>query len=287
MTTAAAAMTIDELQRMKDRAQPIVMVTAFDFASARVAERAGVDVVLVGDSAAMTMLGYASTREVSLDEMLMLTRAVRRGVTLPVLIGDMPFGTYEKSDAIAIASARQFMDAGCAGVKIEGAGPILERVRALTAAGIPVMGHVGLKPQGVTNAEEYRARGRTADEAIAIIRDAVALEMAGAFAIVVEAVASPVADALMGQVHVPVIGIGAGPAPDGQVLVYHDLTGWSESRPAKFVRKYAAVGELMVEAVAAFAADVRSHRYPAPEHMYGMSADELARFRERAMSARA
>jgi 3-methyl-2-oxobutanoate hydroxymethyltransferase len=280
-------MTIDELQRMKDRAQPIVMVTAFDFASARVAERAGVDVVLVGDSAAMTMLGYASTREVSLDEMLMLTRAVRRGVTLPVLIGDMPFGTYEKSDAIAIASARQFMAAGCAGVKIEGAGPILERVRALTAAGIPVMGHVGLKPQGVTNAEEYRARGRTADEAIAIIRDAVALEMAGAFAIVVEAVASPVADALMGQVHVPVIGIGAGPAPDGQVLVYHDLTGWSESRPAKFVRKYAAVGDLMVEALAAFAADVRSHRYPAPEHMYGMSADELARFRERAMSARA
>jgi 3-methyl-2-oxobutanoate hydroxymethyltransferase len=280
-------MTIDELQRMKDRAQPIVMVTAFDFASARVAERAGVDVVLVGDSAAMTMLGYASTREVSLDEMLMLTRAVRRGVTLPVLIGDMPFGTYEKSDAIAIASARQFMDAGCAGVKIEGAGPILERVRALTAAGIPVMGHVGLKPQGVTNAEEYRARGRTADEALAFIRDAVALEMAGAFAIVVEAVASPVADALMGQVHVPVIGIGAGPAPDGQVLVYHDLTGWSESRPAKFVRKYAAVGDLMVEALAAFAADVRSHRYPAPEHMYGMSADELARFRERAMSARA
>jgi 3-methyl-2-oxobutanoate hydroxymethyltransferase len=287
MTTAALGMTIDELQRMKDRAQPIVMVTAFDFASGRVAERAGVDIVLVGDSAAMTMLGYASTREVSLDEMLMLTRAVRRGVTHPLLVGDMPFGTYEKSDAVAMASAKKFMDAGCAGVKIEGAGPMLDRVRALTAAGISVMGHVGLKPQGVTNAEEYRARGRTADEAMAIIRDAVALEQAGAFAIVVEAVASPVADALMNQVNVPVIGIGAGPAPDGQVLVFHDLTGWTESRPAKFVRKYAAVGDLMVEAVSAFAADVRSHKYPAAEHMYGMSADELARFKEKSLSSRA
>jgi 3-methyl-2-oxobutanoate hydroxymethyltransferase len=282
MTTAALGMTFDELQRMKERAQPIVMVTAFDYASGRVAERAGVDIVLVGDSAAMTMLGYSSTREVSLDEMLMLTRAVRRGVAHPLLIGDMPFGTYENSDAVAIASARKFIEAGAAGVKIEGAGPILSRVRAITAAGIPVMGHVGLKPQGVTNAEEYRARGRTADEAMTIVADAEALEAAGVFSIVVEAVASPVADALMSRINVPVIGIGAGPAPDGQVLVYHDLIGWTESRPAKFVRKYAAVGEIMVEAVAAFAADVRSHRDPAPEHRYGMAADELARFKERA-----
>jgi 3-methyl-2-oxobutanoate hydroxymethyltransferase len=282
MTTAALGMTIDELQRMKERAQPIVMVTAFDYASGRVAERAGVDIVLVGDSAAMTMLGYPSTREVSLDEMLMLTRAVRRGVAHPLLIGDMPFGTYESSDAIAVASAKKFVDAGAAAVKIEGAGPILSRVKAITAVGIPVMGHVGLKPQGVTNAEEYRARGRTADEAMTIVEDAIALEKAGAFSIVVEAVASPVADLLMTRVDVPVIGIGAGPAPDGQVLVYHDLTGWTETRPAKFVRKYAAVGDLMVEAVATFASDVRSHKYPAPEHMYSMAGDELARFKERA-----
>lgn len=281
MTSVAAGMTIGELQRMKERAQPIVMVTAFDYPSGRVAERAGVDVVLVGDSAAMTMLGYPSTREVSLEEMLMLTRAARRGVAHPLLIGDMPFGTYESSDTIAVASAKKFADAGCAGVKIEGAGPMLARVRAMTAAGIPVMGHVGLKPQGVMSAEEYRARGRTADEAMTIIEDAVALEEAGAFSIVVEAVASPVVDALMTRVDIPVIGIGAGPAPDGQVLVYHDLVGWTETRPAKFVRKYAAVGDLMVEAVTAYAADVRAHRYPAPEHMYGMSADELARFKER------
>jgi 3-methyl-2-oxobutanoate hydroxymethyltransferase len=281
MTTAVAEVTIDELARLKDRAQPIVMVTAFDFPSGRVAERAGVDIVLVGDSAAMTMLGYPSTREVSLDEMLMLTRAVRRGVTHPLLIGDMPFGTYEGSDAIAVASARKFVEAGCAGVKIEGTGPILSRVRAITAAGIPVMGHVGLKPQGVTNAEEYRARGRTADEAIAIIDDAVALEEAGAFAIVVEAVASPVGDALMHRVNIPIIGIGAGAGPDGQVLVFHDLTGWTETRPARFVKKYAGVGDVMVEAVSRYAADVRSRRYPAPEHAYGMAPDELARFKER------
>jgi 3-methyl-2-oxobutanoate hydroxymethyltransferase len=281
MTTAADGVTIEELARMKERAQPIVMVTAFDYPSARVAERAAVDVVLVGDSAAMTMLGYPTTREVSLEEMLMLTRAVRRGVRHPLLLGDMPFGTYEDSDAIAIASARQFMDAGCAGVKIEGAGHMLARVRALTASGIPVMGHVGLKPQAVTRAEDYRALGRKTEDALSIIDDAVALEEAGAFSLVVEAIASPVTDALMKRVSVPVIGIGAGPAADGQVLVYHDLIGWSEARPAKFVKKYAAVGDVMVEAVAAFAADVRARRYPAAEHGYGMAPDELARFKER------
>lgn len=281
MTAIAPGRGIGDLLRLKERGQPIVMVTAFDYPSGMVAERAGADVVLVGDSAAMTVLGYPSTREVSLDEMLVLTRAARRGVRVPLLVGDMPFGTYESSDALAIESGRRFMEAGCAGVKIEGAGPILDRVRAMVASGIPVMGHVGLKPQGVASAEEYRARGRTADEAIQIVEDAVALESAGIFALVIEAVASPVADEIMRRVHVPVIGIGAGPAPDGQVLVYHDLVGWTDSRPAKFVRKYAAVGDTMVEALSAFAADVRSHRYPAPEHMYGMAGDELARFKER------
>jgi 3-methyl-2-oxobutanoate hydroxymethyltransferase len=276
-------MTIDELQRMKERSQAIVMVTAFDFPSGRAAERAGVDIVLVGDSAAQTALGYSSTREVSLDEMLMMTRAVRRAVHHPLLIGDMPFGTYESSDAIAVATARKFADVGCNAVKLEGAGPMLSRVRAIVAEGIPVMGHVGLKPQGVTNAEEYRARGRTADEALSIVDDAVALEQAGAFSLVVEAVAAPVADALMNRVHIPVIGIGAGPAPDGQVLVFHDLVGGTETKAAKFVKKYAAVADAMTDAVAAYAADVRAHRYPAPEHMYGMAADELARFKERSV----
>jgi 3-methyl-2-oxobutanoate hydroxymethyltransferase len=281
MTMTAERVTVEDIARLKERAQPIVMITVFDYPSGRVAERVGVDIALVGDSAAMTVLGYPTTREVSLDEMLMLTRAARRGVQRPILVGDMPLGTYEASDVVAVSSARRFVEAGCDGVKVEGAGPILSRVRAIVAAGIPVMGHVGLLPQGVTRPEEYRARGRTADEAVSIVEDAVALERAGAFSIVVEAVAAPVADALMKRVTVPVIGIGAGPAPDGQVLVYHDLIGLSESRPAKFVKRYAAVGDMTVEAVAAFAADVRAHRYPAPEHTYGMAGDELARFRER------
>ncbi len=280
MTIQTGRITIEDIVRLKERAQPIVMVTAFDYPSGRVAERANVDIVLVGDSAAMTVLGYPTTREVSLDEMLMLTRAARRGVERPLFIGDMPIGTYESSDAVAVASARQFADAGCDGVKIEGAGPILARVRAIIKAGIPVMGHVGLLPQGVKNKEDYRAR-RTTDEAVSVIEDAVALEQAGVFAMVVEAVAGPVGDALMKRVTVPVIGIGAGAAPDGQVLVYHDLIGLTETRPAKFVKRYAACGDVMVEAVTAFAADVRSRRYPAPEHTYGMAGDELARFRER------
>jgi 3-methyl-2-oxobutanoate hydroxymethyltransferase len=280
MTIQTGRITIEDIVRLKERAQPIVMVTAFDYPSGRVAERANVDIVLVGDSAAMTVLGYPTTREVSLDEMLMLTRAARRGVERPLFLGDMPIGTYESSDAVAVASARQFADAGCDGVKVEGAGPILARVRAIIKAGIPVMGHVGLLPQGVKNKEDYRAR-RTADEAVAVIADAVALEQAGVFAMVVEAVASPVGDALMKRVTVPVIGIGAGAAPDGQVLVYHDLIGLTETRPAKFVKRYAVCGDVMVEAVTAFAADVRSRRYPAPEHTYGMAGDELARFRER------
>jgi 3-methyl-2-oxobutanoate hydroxymethyltransferase len=213
--------------------------------------------------------------------MLMLTRAARRGLEHPLLIGDMPFGTYESSDALAVRSAKLFADAGCDAVKIEGAGPIASRVKAIVAAGIPVMGHVGLTPQGVTNKEEYRARGRNADEAMQIIRDAVELEQSGAFSLVLEAVASPVADELMRRVSIPVIGIGAGPATDGQVLVYNDLIGLTDGRPAKFVKQYALVGEATVEAVSAFAADVRSRRYPGPEHQYQMSHGELTRFQER------
>ena len=281
MTTQTDRVTIEDIARLKTAGQPIVMVTVFDYPSGRVAERVGVDIALVGDSAGMTVLGHPSTRDVTMDEMLMLTRAARRGVEHPMLIGDMPFGTYEDSDELAVRSARQFVEAGCDGVKIEGAGPMVSRVRAIINAGIPVMGHVGLMPQGVKNKEEYRARGRTADEAISIIGDAVELERAGVFSMVLEAVASPVGDALMQRVSVPVIGIGAGPAPDGQVLVYHDLVGLTETRTAKFVKRYAAVGELTVEAVAAFAADVRGRRYPGPEHLYGMAREELARFQER------
>lgn len=256
------------LAELKVRGQKIVMITAYDYPSARIAEEAGVDVVLVGDSAATTVLGYSTTREVSLDEMLMLTRATRRGLTTPVLIGDLPFGTYEESDAQAVATARAFIEAGCDGVKLEG--PEIERVRAIVAAGIPVMGHVGLEPQSVTSPSEYRVRGREADSAVKIINDARALERAGVFALVVEAVPIAVADALMARVRVPVIGIGASVSADGQVLVFHDLLGLIEARRPKFVKEYVAISGPMVAAVRRYAQDVRRGIFPSVEHGYGM-----------------
>lgn len=271
-----------ELARAKQR---IVMVTAYDYPSARVVETAGVDMVLVGDSAATTVLGYKTTREVSLDEMLMLTRAVRRGLSTPLLIGDLPFGTYEQSDVQALGTAHAFMRAGCDAVKLEGGGEsALSRVRALVAAGIPVMGHVGLEPQTVVSPDGFRVRGRDADSAIAIIAEAQALERVGAFALVVEAVPTTVADALAARVSVPVIGIGASANTHGQVLVYHDMLGLIEARRPKFVKEYVTLAGPMVAAIRRFAQDVRRGEFPAAEHGYSMPEAEREKFLARLAS---
>jgi 3-methyl-2-oxobutanoate hydroxymethyltransferase len=259
-------------------AAPIVMITAYDFVSARLADAAGVDMILVGDSAATTMLGYATTRELPVDELLMLTRAAARGVKRAMVIGDLPFGTYEASDAVAVATARRFADAGCGAVKLEGAGAMVERARAIIAAGIPVVGHVGLLPQGARSFDELRARGRTAADALRIVDDAMALAAAGCMAIVVEAVPSVVARECTRRVDVPVIGIGAGSEVDGQVLVYHDLLGLTEGRQAKFVRRYAELGTTIGEAIARYAADVRARRFPSAEEEYGMAPAERDAF---------
>ena len=275
---------LGELAEKKARRERIVMITAYDYPSARVVERAGVDVVLAGDSAATTVLGYDTTRAVSIEEMLMLTRAVRRGLTTTLLIGDLPFGTYESSDDVAVASARRFIDAGCDAVKLEGAGPVLPRVEALVGAGIAVMGHVGLAPQHARTPEEFRAQGRDAASAASIVDDAIALERAGCTALVIEAVPSNVADVVMQRVTIPVIGIGAGASPDGQVLVYHDLLGLLETRPAKFVKRYGMFAGSMTAAVRAYAEEVRAGAYPEPEHTYKMLPEEIepfdARFRK-------
>jgi len=271
---------LSRFAELKRQGQRIVMVTAYDYPSARVVETAGVDVVLVGDSAATTVLGYQTTREVSLDEMLMLTRAVRRGLTTTPLIGDLPFGTYEESDARALATAGAFMSAGCDGVKLEGADARLDRVRALVAAGIPVMGHVGLEPQTVASPDGFRVRGRAADAAVKIITDARELEQAGCFALVVEAVPTVVADALTSRVALPVIGIGASANADGQVLVYHDLLGLIDAKRPKFVKEYVALAGPMVAAIRRFAQDVRRGDFPAPEHGYAMPDAERVRFAE-------
>jgi 3-methyl-2-oxobutanoate hydroxymethyltransferase len=272
--------TLSTLGEKKALGEPIVMVTAYDYPSAQVAEAAGVDVVLVGDSGAMTVLGYPSTVPVSVEEMLMLAGAARRGLTTPLLVGDLPFGSYEVSNEQAVATAQRFVkEAGCDAVKLERGGVCAERARAIADAGIPVMGHVGLTPQTAVALGGYRSQGRTADRALEVAADALALEEAGCFAIVFEAVPSALTEALMPRLEVPVIGIGAGPATDGQVLVFHDLLGIYDGHAARFVKRYGNVREAMVEGMEAFAADVRERRYPEPEHGYTMAPDEAERLR--------
>ncbi len=277
---APIPMTLPRLMEKKRLGEAIVMVTAYDYPSAQVAQEAGVDVVLVGDSGAMTVLGYPSTIPVSTDEMLMLAGAVRRGLRTPLMIGDLPFGSYEASDEQAIATAQRFVkEAGCDAVKLERGGTSVQRARAIIAAGIPVMGHVGLTPQTATALGGYRAQGRTAEQAIAVARDAMALEEAGCFSIVLEAIPAAVAQEIMDRVEIPVIGIGAGPATDGQVLVFHDLLGIYDGHVARFAKRFADVRAHMVAGVAEYAADVRNRSFPAPEHCYSIDDDQLARFR--------
>src|ERR1700704_382381 len=272
--------TLPQLAEKKRLGEPIVMITAYDYPSAQVAEEAGVDVVLVGDSAAMTVLGYPSTVPVSVDEMLMLCSAVRRGLRPPLLVGDLPFASYEASNEQAITTAQRFVkEAGCDAVKLERGGSSVERAAAIVGAGIPVMGHVGLTPQTATSLGGYRSQGRTAERAVQVSGDAVALQDAGCFAIVFEAIPSALTEQLMPRMEIPVIEIGAGPATDGQVLVFHDLLGIYDGHAARFVKRYANIREQMISAVGEYAEDVRERRYPEPEHGYTMAPDEIERLR--------
>jgi 3-methyl-2-oxobutanoate hydroxymethyltransferase len=258
---------------------PIVMLTAYDAPGAAAAAEGGVDVLLVGDSAATVVLGYTSTREIALDELLMLTRAVRRGAPGLPIVGDMPWGSYEASDAVAVQTARRFVDeAGCDAVKLEGAGEIVARVRAIVAAGVPVIGHVGLLPQAARTEADFRARGRSAEEAVQIVHDGEALAAAGITLLVAEAMPPRVGTELAARVAVPVIGIGAGAAVDGQVLVFHDLLGLTAGHVPRFVRRYASLREESVDAIRSWSEDVRAGRFPEPAESYGMAADEEGRF---------
>jgi len=274
-------MTLPLLMEKKRLADPIVMVTAYDYPSARAAESAGVDLVLVGDSAATTVLGYNATTPVVLEDMLVLARAVRRGLRTPLLIGDLPFGSYEVSDEQAITTAmRMVKEAGCDVVKLEGGGEAsVRRARAIIGAGIPVMGHVGLTPQTSTALGGWKAQGRTAGAAAKIAAEALALQDAGCFAIVFEAIPAAVTQELMPLLHIPVIGIGAGPATDGQVLVFHDLLGIRDGLGPRFVKRYANLQQEMNDGVEAYAQDVRTRSYPGPEHTYSIDPAELADLR--------
>jgi 3-methyl-2-oxobutanoate hydroxymethyltransferase len=274
-------MTLPRLAEKKRLGEPIVMVTAYDYPSAQAAEQAGVDIVLVGDSGAMTVLGYPSTVPVSVDEMLVLAAATRRGLTTPLLVGDLPFGSYEVSDEQAVRTAHRFVkEAGCDAVKLERGGTSAQRARAIAESGVPVMGHVGLTPQTATTLGGHRAQGRTAQRALEVAHDAIALQEAGCFAIVFEAIPAAIADELMAVVEIPVIGIGAGPATDGQVLVFHDLLGIYDGHVPRFVKRYAEVRAEMIAGLTEFAAEVRAGTFPGSEHCYTIDADELGQFRE-------
>ena len=279
--------TLTKLAEMRALGEPIVMVTAYDHPTALAVEAAEVDIVLVGDSAANNVLGYPDTVPITVEELLMLSAAVRRGLKTPLLIGDLPFGSYEASDAQAITTAHRFVkEAGCDAVKLEGGGAMAERARAIVRAGVPVMGHVGLTPQTATALGGYRAQGRTAERAKDVLEDALALQEAGCFAIVFEAIPTDVTDVIMEFMEVPIIGIGAGPSTDGQVLVLHDLLAIHQGFKPKFVKQYAAIGEEMVRGVRAYAEEVRNRVFPGPQHAYGIAPEELERLRSVVRSSR-
>jgi 3-methyl-2-oxobutanoate hydroxymethyltransferase len=257
------------------------MVTAYDAPGGRLADQAGADLVLVGDSAAMTVLGHDSTVPATMEEMLVLTRAVTRGARRPLVVADMPFGSFQVSDEEALRNAIRFVkEAGADAVKLEGAGPTLSRVRAIVGAGIPVMGHLGLTPQSATMLGGYKAQGRSAEKALALLSDARALEAAGCFSLVLEAVPAAVAARVSAELAIPTVGIGAGIDCDGQVLVWHDLLGLYEGRAARFVKRYADVADVIRSALRAFAEDVRERRFPEERHTYAMPDEEVAVFEQ-------
>jgi len=272
--------SLPRLLEMKENGEPIVMVTAYDYPSAMVAEAAGVDLVLVGDSAANVVLGYPGTEMVTLEEMLVLGKAVRRGLKTPLMIGDMPMGSYEAGDELAIRNAQRLVkETGCQCVKLEAGGISAERAKAIVSSGIPVMGHIGLTPQTATALGGYKAQGKTASAAIRLYEDALALQKAGCFSIVIEAVPAAITEAVVEKLEIPTIGIGAGPSTAGQVLVFHDLLGITTGHVAKFVKRYADVHDSMVTAVSQYSDEVRSGHFPEPDHVYSVEPAELAEFR--------
>ena len=272
--------TILTLQQKKKSGDPITMLTAYDYSGASLVDTADIDIILVGDSAGMVMMGRESTVSVTMEEMLHHCRAVARGSQYAFLVGDMPFMSYEVSVAEAIHNAGRFLkEAEMEAVKLEGGREMTPVIEAIVGAGVPVMGHIGLTPQSVSKLGGYRVQGKTAESAKRLLADALALEAAGCFSIVLEAIPAPVAQAISERLTIPTIGIGAGAGCDGQVLVYHDLLGIFDRFTPRFVKQYANLRQTIVEAFTAYREDVAAGRFPAEEHTYAMDDDELAAFR--------
>jgi len=263
----AERITMPGLRERKQRGEKIVMLTAYDYPSARLAERAGVDVVLVGDSLGTVTLGYDSTIPVTLEDILHHAKAVRRGLRRALLLADMPFGTFQAGPEDAIRNAARLLkEGGAQAVKLEGGAPVIETVRRLTEAGIPVMGHLGLTPQSIHIFGGHRAQGKDPNAAEQMLADAQALEAAGAFGLVLETIPATLAARITASLSIPTIGIGAGPGCDGQVQVWHDLLGLTPGKTFRHVKRYAEVGEVVEAALRAFAEEVRQARFPTEEH---------------------
>jgi 3-methyl-2-oxobutanoate hydroxymethyltransferase len=274
--------TVPDVQRFKAEGRRFAMLTAYDYTTARLADQAEIPVLLVGDSLGMVVLGHPTTLPVTVDDVVHHARAVARGAAGALLVGDLPFMSYQASlERAMLAAGRLLQEGGMHAVKLEGAGQAVEEVVArLTEAGVPVMAHLGLTPQSVHAIGGFRVRGRTSEAAERILRDARALEAAGAFSLVLEAVPAEVGRAVTEALRIPTIGIGAGPHCDGQVLVVHDLLGLSTGRTPRFVKRYANLGEQAVAAMRAFASDVSEGVFPAAEHTYAGDAGprETARY---------
>lgn len=269
-------MSVSDLASMKGR-EKIVALTAYDYSTSLICDRAGVDVILVGDSAGMVVLGHPSTVPVNMPEMLMFCGAVSRGAKRAMIVGDMPFGSYQPSTSMAIENAIQFIKAGCDAVKLEGGAEIADKVKAIVEAGVPVMGHIGLKPQTSSLWEGYRLQGKTAQSAARLVQDTKALEKAGVFSIVLEMVASEAAETITKKASVPTVGIGSGPGCDGQVLVLHDLLGIYEDIKPRFVRRYAELAKPILDAVTSYAQDVKAGKFPGEQNTFHMDPSEASR----------
>jgi 3-methyl-2-oxobutanoate hydroxymethyltransferase len=276
---AKKKVSVNDILAMKG-SEKISVLTAYDYSTSLICERAGVDILLVGDSAGMVVLGYSSTVPVGMAEMVMFCGAVSRGAKRAMIVGDMPFGSYQPNASMAVENAVQLIKAGCDAVKLEGGSEIIGTIKALVDSGIPVMGHIGLKPQTQSLWEGYRLQGRTKESAMKLIEDAKALEKAGVYSIVLEMVASEVADVITKSVSIPTIGIGSGLGCDGQVLVLHDMLGIYEDIKPRFVKRYAELSKSILDAVSRYSSDIKAGKFPEESNTFHMSPEELDRFRK-------
>jgi 3-methyl-2-oxobutanoate hydroxymethyltransferase len=270
--------SVSDILAMKRR-EKISVLTAYDYSTARICDRAGIDILLVGDSAGMVVLGYTSTMPVGMQEMIIFCGAVARGAKRAMIVGDMPFGSYQPGPSLAVENAVQLIKAGCDAVKLEGSSEIVDKIRAIVDAGIPVMGHIGLRPQTASLWEGYKLQGRTKEAAIKLIEEANVLEKAGVFSIVLEMVATEVADAITKSVSIPTIGIGSGPSCDGQVLVLHDMLGIYQDIQPRFVKRYAELSKSIFDAVSDYNRDVKDSRFPEESNTFYMNTEELDKWK--------